>query len=92
MLRFGVEIEVADISVDPNNDRTLRNTTRWEIKYDSSIQPSGLEFVSPIFEWENRGQVFDMVDRIKGKGKCNQSCGLHIHMSGEFGSSFHSVR
>lgn len=95
MLRFGVELEIANINMSYDDERTIESTTGWDIKCDISIDPSGLEFVSPVFEWENREQVFKMVERIKTgwpKAECNQSCGLHVHMSGEFGYSFDEVR
>jgi hypothetical protein len=95
MLRFGVELEIAKISMDYEDALTIKRTTDWDIKSDASIQPSGLEFVSPIFDWDNRGQVFKMVERIKTgwpKAECNQSCGLHVHMSGDFGPFFPIVR
>jgi hypothetical protein len=57
----------------------------WLVKEDGSIHPYGSELVSPIFTWQNRGQVFEMIDLLKRNwAKCNQSCGFHVHMSGDF--------
>jgi len=110
MLRFGVEIEVAKLSVQaaidmlrnnkafPNDDK-LSDTVSiinwfddWLIKEDGSIRPYGSEFVSPIFTWENRSQVFEMIDLLKRNwAKCNQSCGFHVHMSGDFSNKWSTM-
>lgn len=80
MLKFGVEIECVY-----KNHELPSMPEGWQCVGDGSISPVGLEFVSPIFTWEDRGQVFKMVEELQSKGaSCNQSCGLHVHMSGEF--------
>jgi hypothetical protein len=83
-LLFGVEIEV---SSGHQKYQDLKNVSvpYWHNKSDISIRPHGREFISPTFEWENRGQIFDTIKRLQNLGvRCNQSCGLHVHMSGLF--------
>jgi len=65
----------------------------WLIKEDGSIRPYGSELVSPIFSWENRGQVFEMVDLLKRNwAKCNQSTGFHVHISGDFPNKWEDMK
>ena len=85
MLKFGVELEVAKLSIQSATDM-LRNKRAfsdkineelnkkvyiidwfdgWLIKEDGSIRPYGSELVSPIFTWETRGQVFEMVSLLQ---------------------------
>lgn len=113
MLRFGVEIEVAKLSIQSATDMLRNNKVfpdtlgkmlsnevniinwfdEWQIKKDGSIRPYGSELVSPIFTWETSGQVFEMIDLLKrNRGKCNQSCGFHIHMSGNFPNKWNDMK
>lgn len=92
MLRFGVEIEVAGIKKQSSID--LEGPPYgWKIACDGSISPHGEEFISPIFTWDIKDSVFEVVDIIKTTGGfCNQSCGLHIHMSGDFPTSWDEMK
>jgi hypothetical protein len=83
-LLFGVEIEVTRGKCTYENLKEVC-IPRWRNIPDYSIKPRGREFVSPIFDWDNRGQVFDSVTILQRFGaRCNQSCGFHVHMSGNF--------
>jgi len=65
----------------------------WLVKEDGSLKPYGSELVSPIFSWENRGQVFEMIDLLKRNwAKCNQSCGFHVHLSGDFPNRWENMK
>lgn len=113
MIQYGVEIEVAKLSIQSatdmlRNHKTFSDNTNkilnskvsiinwfddWLIKEDGSIKPYGSELVSPIFSWENRSQVFEMIDLLKRNwAECNQSCGFHIHMSGNFPNKWEDMK
>jgi hypothetical protein len=99
MLKFGVEIEVANLDINKAEDLLRQHnigknyTQTWKAVMDGSINPYGSEFVSPIFTWEEKDAIFEVIDLIKTtKGTCNQSCGLHIHMSGDFPKSWDSMK
>ena len=83
-LLFGVEIEVTRGKTTWAAIKTTE-FSRWYNVSDCSIYPNGREFVSPKFRWEERGQVFDVVEDLQDAGaRCNQSRGFHVHMSGKF--------
>ncbi|MFD0591009.1 amidoligase family protein [Paenibacillus sp. GCM10027627] len=55
----------------------------WRLENDSSIQPSGLELVSPVLydRPETWQQIERACTRLKDLGcKVNESCGGHIHV------------
>jgi hypothetical protein len=91
MLRFGVEVEVADTKHYPSID--IEGTYGWKITCDESINPHGMEFISPIFTWDTKDAIFTVIDIIKTTGGfCNQSCGFHVHMSGDFPPSWDAIK
>lgn len=93
MLRFGVEIEVADVDVFKAESLVRQHNQGWKAVVDCSILPHGSEFVSPIFTWEERDGIFEIADLIKTTdGTCNQSCGFHVHMSGDFPTSWDEMK
>lgn len=72
-LWFGVEIEVC-AATNPERHLKSLDFDHWISEPDISIFPQGREFISPIFEWENRGQVFDVVETRRAHGAhCNQT-------------------
>lgn len=55
----------------------------WQIKYDVSVEKPGyvgLEIVSPIITWSQRGQIETICRMLKENGCIvNETAGLHIH-------------
>jgi len=99
VLRFGVEVEVArvDINIAENlvreHNLSRRYEQGWRTSLDCSINPYGSEFISPIFTWDTRNDIFTVIDAIKKTGGfCNQSCGFHVHLSGDFPESWNEMK
>jgi hypothetical protein len=97
-MKFGIELEVVYLSVSNAIDifrgRLYRDMFNdWQIKEDGSLHPFGVELVSPVFEWQNRGQVFDIIDILKrNRARSNQSTGFHVHMSGNFPNKWEDMK
>lgn len=68
---------------------------KWKLMYDSSITPYArngygnsrrsdymVEFVSPICEYQDIGDIQEMVRQLRHKGAvANDSCGVHVHIN-----------
>jgi len=85
---FGIEFEVAGIrgSTYKNQVRALKDWfPGWVDKIDPTIEPFGVEVVSPVLNWDQKAQVFEMAAFLKMIGaKGNKTCGMHIHNSGNY--------
>jgi len=97
---FGVEFEVpttldkedivrglrrAGIDVADTRNYTHEVTDGWKIVSDSSIEPAGWEFVSPVLKGPGGiNEVLRFCDTIQSMGmdvgKSNTSCGFHVHI------------
>jgi len=80
-LKFGVEIEF--IGGDPESTELLPG---WimsldEHQIDETGAESGSELKPPPIRWEDRGQIREMLRRLRAQGAtANWSCGLHVHI------------
>lgn len=99
MIRFGVEIEAAGVDINKAESLVKQYNLAhhpeqaWKTVLDCSINPHGLEFISPIFTWDTRDAIFEISDLInEAGGICNQSCGFHVHMSGDFPTSWDEMK
>jgi hypothetical protein len=80
-LRFGVEIEFVG-----GRPREVELLPGWvmaldELQVDETGEESGSELQSPPLRWEERGQIREMLARLRAQGaRANWSCGLHVHV------------
>ncbi|MFZ5816439.1 MAG: GNAT family N-acetyltransferase [Bacillota bacterium] len=81
-LRFGVEIEFTD-----REPAAVERLPGWswhpsDRQFDDRGAESGGEFQSPPITWAERGQIGQMLERLRAAGAtANWSCGLHVHVS-----------
>jgi hypothetical protein len=80
-LKFGVEIEFVG-----GCPREFVSLPGWvmsldEHQIDENGEESGSELKPSPITWEDRGQIIEMLDRLRQQGAiANWSCGLHVHV------------
>ncbi|MDG0811230.1 amidoligase family protein [Cohnella rhizosphaerae] len=80
-LRFGVEIEFVGgcpegVALLPGWIMSLD-----ERQIDDTGAESGSELKPPPIQWADRGQIREMLARLRETGACvNWNCGLHVHV------------
>ena len=95
MRKFGVEIEFLSRLSRREICNKIRNevgvdvisacysdtdTTKWRMKYDTSLSDGGLELVTPILESEEDLETLKKVIKVlDANGRVNKTCGIHVH-------------
>ena len=65
-----------------SDNNMTKSTTKWVIKPDATLGPSGIEIVSPILTIDEYLDICPkMFDFIEKYGATNDSCGFHISIS-----------
>jgi len=97
--KFGVEIELTGISRSSatkvltevfgttfsiyDDTATDQKGRTWQVVYDSSINGTGAEVVSPILTYDDIELIQEVLRALRQKGaRADSSCGIHVHVDG----------